>query len=780
MFHGKRHRNLPFEVLKAFQISSRPKAQLSRTARAIAAGLEADVCLILVSGSKIDSFQLRASAGTIMTESDVYDRPTEEHLLAVAAAGSIHHWSRGQEGPPPVPHYLAGNLKSAVTVPVLWKGRPVAVVVVGFTRQNYVGSRVVQDLKAVSDSLAPLLRGSLSRIYQNRKNELAGELIRVSENLSATGNVESCIAGIAKAAATLTGSTGSVLRLEENGNLKVKAFFAAMMDGTKSILTPNDLSFAEEALSSGRAVVNNQLELDHSDFGMPIQRNVMCVPFANGSGRGVLTLFDRESGEGPAPFTRLEREITRALLRVGMMSLHHIGNESEVRKISRSLELRVRELTLLHQISRAVLDRSDVGDVLRSLLESMTNVVGFGFNRAFLFMYDEEKKILKGTIGVEAFPATGKDVEKQGGGSPLTPPHRSIDERISDLTIPVRSETGILSKAVLERRSFRIRMPKDQDLIGSDVIRHLGNVQAFAVAPLLSDDSVLGVIWVDNFRTMRPIRLEDFRLLVTAATQAALAIERSARVEALDLLNSQLHDLQNQLIQWEKMAALGEMAASVAHDIRNPLVSIGGFTRRLEKLLPDDNRGRKYAEIIIQEVDRLEWTLDNVMSYARSYGMIDRKPVKLYGLLSECAELFSENFKKKRITLRRQFGREIPEILIDERQIKQALINILFNAGESVSENSEVNISAHLQEFEGDSRVIIDVSDHGEGIDPKVLERIFQPFFTTKATGTGLGLTIAHRAVTGHGGEIRVDNRYGEGVTFSICLPAIQAADTED
>ena len=97
-----------------------------------------------------------------------------------------------------------------------------------------------------------------------------------------------------------------------------------------------------------------------------------------------------------------------------------------------------------------------------------------------------------------------------------------------------------------------------------------------------------------------------------------------------------------------------------------------------------------------------------------------------------------------------------------------------------MSENSEVNISAHLQEFEGDSRVIIDVSDHGEGIDPKVLERIFQPFFTTKATGTGLGLAIAHRAVTGHGGEIRVDNRYGEGVTFSICLPAIQAADTED
>jgi transcriptional regulator with GAF, ATPase, and Fis domain len=426
----------------------------------------------------------------------------------------------------------------------------VAVVVVGFSKRNRVGPRVVRDLETVSDSLAPLLRGTLSRIYQNRKNELAGELIRISESLSATGNVQSCVAGIAKASAILTGSSGSVLRLEENGALKVKAFFAASFDGTSYIHTPNDLPFAEKAFTSGRAVVNNHLDAGSDDFGMPAKRNVMCVPFSNGSVRGVLTLFDRENDDGPAPYARLEREITRALLRVGQMSLHHIGNESEVRKISRSLELRVRELTLLHQISRAVLDRSDVEEVLRSLLEAVTNVEGFGFNRAFLFMHDAEKGVLKGTVGIESIPVGVPDAESTVSGSPLAAPHRSIDKAISGLTVPVRFDTGILSKAVLERRSFRIRMPKDRDLIGSDVIRHLGNVQAFAVAPLLSEDSVLGVIWVDNFRTMRPIRLEDFRLLVTAAAQAALAIERSTQAEALDLLNSQLHNLQNQLIQW--------------------------------------------------------------------------------------------------------------------------------------------------------------------------------------------------------------------------------------
>jgi signal transduction histidine kinase len=229
------------------------------------------------------------------------------------------------------------------------------------------------------------------------------------------------------------------------------------------------------------------------------------------------------------------------------------------------------------------------------------------------------------------------------------------------------------------------------------------------------------------------------------------------------------------MIQWEKMAALGEMAATVAHDIRNPLVSIGGFTRRLRKSLLEDDKDVRYADIIIQEVDRLERTLDNVMSYSRSYGHTERKPVALYGLLSECAELFKENFKKKKISLQRQFDKDLPEIVLDERQIKQAVLNVLFNAGEAVGEGSEVIFEARVQEDQG--LIVISIADCGGGIEEQDLDEIFTPFYTTKSAGTGLGLTIAHRAVTGHGGEIRVDNRCGEGVTFSIHLPTINPVD---
>jgi signal transduction histidine kinase len=100
---------------------------------------------------------------------------------------------------------------------------------------------------------------------------------------------------------------------------------------------------------------------------------------------------------------------------------------------------------------------------------------------------------------------------------------------------------------------------------------------------------------------------------------------------------------------------------------------------------------------------------------------------------------------------------------------------VLFNAGEAAAEDSDVKFEVRVEDSEG--LVVISIADHGEGIDEKNIEMVFKPFFTTKGTGTGLGLAIAQRAITGHGGVIRVDNRRGEGVTFSICLPIINPVD---
>ena len=736
-----------------------------RTAEVLAREVEGDLCLFRIQAGDPNTVLLQGIAGD---KSLWPEGPEAEALVAQSMSrGTQVTWYSSQENTPP---FSASRLTSALVHPVTWHQRPVALLVVGFKSRNTVPPGVARTVSAIAPVLATLVRGVIARIYQIRKNEVAGELLRISEKLSTSPDFSTCLSHITRAACSLTDASGALLRTSVNGVLKVQSFFASDISGLHSIDTPNDLETAEKAFHAGRSIITSVSDLGHTCPTGPASRNLMCVPFADEAGvAGVLTLFDRKRQRVPVHFGRLEREIARALIRIGLMAIYHIKKETEIRDISRSLGTRVKELTLLHQISRAVLDRKNVTSVLRSLLEVVTNVEGFGFDRAFLFLHDEYERKLTGLLGVEAFPSgTGEDVS--GGVR-----HVELDELISGHTIEVVSEGGVVARTVLENRSFRVRLPRDRDLVSENIVRFLGNAQSFATVPLVAEDRVLGVIWVDNLRTMRPIGHEDFQLLVSAAAQAGLAVERSFQAEALDLLNSQMIDLQNRMIQWEKMAALGEMAASVAHDIRNPLVSIGGFTRRLRKSLAEDDEGVRYADIIIQEVDRLERTLDNVMSYSRSYGIMERTPVALFGLLSECAELFKENFKKKGVKLQRHFSKNLPVLNVDERQIKQAVLNVLFNAGEVVGEDSIVKFEARVENSEG--VVVISVTDHGGGIDDQDVDSIFKPFYTTKGTGTGLGLAIAQRAVTGHGGEIRVDNRHGEGVTFSIWLPTINPVD---
>ena len=703
MLSRRRYRLLTEEVIKAFQGTLEPEAQLLRTAEVLAQVPDADLCLLRLQAGDPNTVLLQGIAGdkSLWPEGS----SLEEMLSGVMSGGDPVSWSRSDDDGSPL---AESKLKAALMYPITWHKRPVALVVAGFTSVEVVPAHFVRTVSALSPTLATLARTIIARLYQARRNEVAGELLRISEQLSSAPDVPSCFSQITRSACGLTDAGGALLRTLVDGKLKVQSFFASRLPGLHAIGAPNDLEVAEKAFKVRRSIIADITDLDHKEHGGPAAHNLMCIPFDDGRDMaGVLSLFDRKRENVPVQFGRLEREISRALIRVGLMAVYHIGKEAQVREISRSLEIRVKELTLLHQISRAVLDRKEVTAVLRSLLEAVTDIEGFGFDRAFLFLHEEDEKTLTGLTGVEALPENG-DGDKEPGVR-----HAVLDELVSGYRIPVDNAGSALRRTVLERRSFRIRLPRDRNLVNDEVVRYLGGVHSFAAVPLVAEERVVGVIWVDNLRTMRPIGHENFQLLVSAAAQAGLAVERSIQTEAIDTLNSKLINLQNRMIQWEKMAALGEMAASVAHDIRNPLVSIGGFTRRLRQSLADDAKGVQYADIIIKEVDRLERTLDNVMLYSRRYGLTERKQIPLYGLLSECAELFRENFKKNMISLHRQFDKDLPELVLDERQIKQAVLNVLFNAGEAVSEGGEVEFGAVVEE--GGRRVVIWIADNGGG-----------------------------------------------------------------
>jgi PAS domain S-box-containing protein len=226
---------------------------------------------------------------------------------------------------------------------------------------------------------------------------------------------------------------------------------------------------------------------------------------------------------------------------------------------------------------------------------------------------------------------------------------------------------------------------------------------------------------------------------------------------------TELKSLQERLVMTEKMAALGEVAAKVAHEIRNPLVSVGGFARRLEKKL--EGGLKEYADIIAKEVERLEVILSEILGFVKEIRIV-KETVDPNKLIEEVISLIKSEIDERGITLVREIG-ESTEIYVDPSRIKEALLNILSNAVQSIGDSGTIFIKTYVK----DNNAVVEIRDTGEGIAEENLPFIFNPFFTTKKTGTGLGLTITHRIIEEHKGGIEVESKPGKGSMFRVFIP---------
>ncbi len=226
---------------------------------------------------------------------------------------------------------------------------------------------------------------------------------------------------------------------------------------------------------------------------------------------------------------------------------------------------------------------------------------------------------------------------------------------------------------------------------------------------------------------------------------------------------TELNNLREKLAASERMAALGEVAAKVAHEIRNPLVSVGGFARRLEKKL--DGNLKEYASIIAREVGRLEEILKEILGFVKEARLAKEK-VNINDLINDITFLTEAEMRARGILLFKEFG-ETPSVFIDPDRIKEALLNIFNNAIQAVTNQGIITLKTYAVE----GSVVVEISDTGPGIDEKDLPFIFSPFYTTKAAGTGLGLAITNRIIEEHKGRIDVESVLGKGSTFRVFLP---------
>jgi two-component system sensor histidine kinase HydH len=230
---------------------------------------------------------------------------------------------------------------------------------------------------------------------------------------------------------------------------------------------------------------------------------------------------------------------------------------------------------------------------------------------------------------------------------------------------------------------------------------------------------------------------------------------------------AEIRQLQQQLRRNERLSALGNLAAGVAHEIRNPLSSIKGFATFLL-----DRTGQasdaNAAKMLIQEVDRLNRVVSGLLEFAQP-DTIRLAPAELTPIVERALNLCAADAANKKIAVRFTPAANLPLIAADADKLAQALLNLFLNAIQAMGTEGALDISACLEQ--GTGRILLRIEDNGEGIAPEALSAIFDPYVTSRASGTGLGLAIVHRIVEQHGGIIRVESKRGRGSAFFLHLP---------
>ncbi|MBP1742328.1 MAG: putative response regulator protein, partial [Deltaproteobacteria bacterium] len=282
---------------------------------------------------------------------------------------------------------------------------------------------------------------------------------------------------------------------------------------------------------------------------------------------------------------------------------------------------------------------------------------------------------------------------------------------------------------------------------------------------LYMGQNVVGILRI-FFEKKREFSAEELDFAVAIAEQCALAIDKARLIEKQQI------QYDNLAIQTDKLSSLGRMAAGIAHEINNPLAGILLYSSNLVKKVPETGPLKKGLEVIIHETIRCRGIIQELLEFSRQ-----REPLKvlagLNGVIEKALSIVSNEFRLNRISLERRLSDTLPSVLIDVNQIEQVFINFLMNAVEAIQGQGEVCVRSYRDE---DNRsVVVEIEDSGMGIPQEHLEKIFDPFFSTKPKGTGLGLAVNYGIIQKHGGEIKVSSQPGRGTTMTIRLPYEQA-----
>jgi two-component system, NtrC family, sensor kinase len=316
--------------------------------------------------------------------------------------------------------------------------------------------------------------------------------------------------------------------------------------------------------------------------------------------------------------------------------------------------------------------------------------------------------------------------------------------KINKTYLQVRSQPGV----------FDFLSEKEKD-----IFRTPGFVLCY---PLLSMNRLIGILCLGPKTGGDEYTRHELTFLESLTPQAGIALENA-------MLYKEQRERFRRMIRADRLATIGELAAGAAHEIRNPLTAIKSSLQYLESRLHDhEEREKKLLAVALQETDRIDEILAALLSFSRP-SEIKKEPYNLIVTLEESLALISYQARSGAVDIETKFPAGPVFLTGDKSQIKQLFLNIFLNAIQAMERGGKLTSEVLAL---GNGKVLVRVGDTGEGIPEENMDKIYDPFFTTKKGGTGLGLSICYSIVKSHQGEIEVRSRVGEGTTVLVTLPA--------
>lgn len=643
-------------------------------------------------------------------------------------------------------------------------------------------------IRVTSIEVAGTIRNS--RLYRDARKRVSDLLTlnEITRAITSSFKLHDIATYVARTTLRIVGADGCSLRLydqhKKSWGLHISEGFAEK--GHKREPRQIARKVAASLMRDKKPLMVNSIKDSHF-FKELKDREVssfLGVPLiSKGKSLGVIHYY--RFGEGDGKFDHECLNLVQTVSTLLANVVENVKMYKEAEGLAKENQFKVKRLETLYNVARTLMSTIKTDRLLKVMLDSLTSPHGLNYSRAIMLLVNTEKGVLEPKMAFG--PVTKRDADdieklfkkrsaKGGRDERLERMREKFWHQVSGHDIPLGwSDSCVIARAVKDGKPVNSSGDCKKVLVHPDSFCSF-HYESFLVVPMVVKGSVKGAVYVDNMFRDRGLSDEDIHLLTMFASEAGLALENSELYENLEKALNDLQSAQDKLIQSEKLAALGEMAAQLAHEIKNPLTVVGGFASRMLKKLRmeaevvDSKSIENYAKVIVREVKRLERILNETLYFSGGEKKPAFKVVDINALVREVLGLFKEEFEESAIEAKTIFSPTAGRLKADPDQIRQMVWNIISNAELAMERGGTLTVETkNIDEpFDG---VEIMISDTGGGIPPEITGNIFNPFFTTRSGGTGLGLPIVHTIVTRHGGLINLDNRVGDGVIFHVLLP---------